>query len=61
MSGYRLIPDLPLQWRRLAKWAICGLIQRSKAALLLDHLVGASEEGLRNRQADRLRGLEVHD
>src|SRR5437660_3202852 len=34
---------------------------RWSSTRLLDHLVRAQQHGLRNRQAERLGGLEIHD
>jgi hypothetical protein len=34
-------------------------VRRSKMRRLFDHLLGAKQEGLRDRQSDRFRRLEV--
>jgi hypothetical protein len=39
--------------------ATSGLVQRSKTVALINHLVGAREEGFRDREAHSLRSSEI--
>src|SRR5262249_10191739 len=44
----------------MSNWANSRLMHRSKGSLL-DHLVGASNERVRNGEAERLGGFEIGD
>jgi hypothetical protein len=45
--------------RLWARSATSGLVQRSKTVALINHLVGAREEGFRDREAHSLRSSEI--